>query len=178
MILVCPDGVRASKPCGFLERCPETRHFAQMEVREALPSSSLIQHFARYKAQRGVFFWWQPKTSHSPLTTPPTTTATKRNNTTYLNNLTNSITALLYHSAGFSHHRLCRLPMVLLSGDRAQRRVGWPMLKPRWNKGIAAEDAGNSDGPGGRGRPTWRPGSLQKVSFFRHGELLPSGKLT
>lgn len=26
------------------------------------------------------------------------------------------------------------------------------MLKPRWNKGIAADDVGNSDGPGGRGR--------------------------
>ena len=70
MILVCPDRVRASNPCGFLERCPETRHFAQMEVREALPSSSLIQHFARYKAQRLVFSDGSPR--HPTVPNNPT----------------------------------------------------------------------------------------------------------
>ena len=81
MILVCPDRVRESNSCGFLERCAETRHFAQMEVREALPSSSLIQHFARYKAQRGVLFDGSPRHPIVP-NNPTNPNKTQQNATT------------------------------------------------------------------------------------------------
>lgn len=44
------------------------------------------------------------------------------------------------------------------------------MLKPRWNKGIAAEDAGNSDGPGGRGRKV--PARLLTSQLCNAGERI------
>lgn len=124
MILVCPDnGWERRTPVVFWNAVLKQDTLLKWKYVKPcrVAASFSISPDTRPK---GVFFLMAAQDIPQSPTTPttPPTTATKRNNTTYLNNLTNSITtALFYNCAGFSH-RLCRLPMVLLSGDRAQRR--------------------------------------------------------